>query len=214
MKTRNNITPETAATEATLANASMGAIQVVAAIGTGNLGFVGESLHNIGDSASFWAKRSAMDAPPEIALRRRRLAASLFALGGASGIAAASYEFASRYQETTSTLAISIATACAGLNTYIARRTHSAVKNDQTGETVPLCGHSHDDGAQSEQKQAAMLDTKLHALNDAGTGWLYVAGLGLQRYGVHDAATYAVAVNGVIATAGATFTLNRVRRDD
>lgn len=214
---RKEVTPEYAAGEAAVANVSMATMQVGASVLTGNLGFVGESLHNVGDGASFWAKRTAMNAEPKKSLRMRRIGASIFALGGVSGLSAAAYEFSSRYEESTSTLAVGIAIACAGLNTYVARRTHKAAKNEETGEVVHLCDHDHHDHDHGEDlsvhKKAALLDTKLHAFNDAGTGWLYVAGLALQKYGVNDAATYAVAVNGALATAGASFTLNRVRRD-
>src|SRR3990167_4606591 len=112
-----------------------------------------------------------------------------------------------------------IAIACAGLNTYVAKRTHKAAKNEETGEVVHLCDHDHHhthdhEEDVSSQKKAALFDTKLHAFNDAGTGWLYVAGLVLQKYGVHDAATWAVGLNGIAATSGAGFTLNRIRRDN
>lgn len=222
---RKEVTPEYAAGEAAVANVSMATMQVGASVLTGNLGFVGESLHNVGDGASFWAKRTAMNAEPKKSLRMRRIGASIFALGGVSGISAAAYEFTSRYEESTSTLALGIAVACAGLNTYVAKRTHKAAKNEETGEVVHLCDHDHHDhthdheesvSVQKEadfQKKAALFDTKLHAFNDAGTGWLYVAGLALQKYGVHDAATFAVGLNGIAATSGAGFTLNRVRRD-
>lgn len=220
---KKEVTPEYAAGEAAVANVSMATMQVGASVLTGNLGFVGESLHNVGDGASFWAKRTAMNAEPKKSLRMRRIGASIFALGGVSGLSAAAYEFTSRYEESTSAIALGIAVACAGLNTYVAKRTHKAAKNEKTGEVVHLCDHDHHDHehehAHAEEKaasfikRAALLDTKLHAFNDAGTGWLYVAGLALQKYGVHDAATYAVAANGVLATAGASFTLNRVRRD-
>lgn len=224
---KRTITPERAAGEATVANGSMAVMQVGASIATGNLGFVGESLHNAGDSVSFWAKRSAMNADPEKSLKRRRIAAYIFGMGGVAGLSAAAYEFTSRYEESTSTLAMSIAVSCAALNTYVAKRTHKAVKNEETGEVVHMCDHdhSHDEHehhhnhdhdhnhGHSEQKTAALADAKLHAFNDAGTGWLYVAGLFAQKYGVHDAATWAVAANGVVATAGAGFTINRIKND-
>lgn len=222
---RKTITPERAAGEATVANGAMAAMQIGASALTGNLGFVGESLHNAGDSVSFWAKRSAMNTDPEKSLKRRRIAAYIFGMGGVAGLSAAAYEFTSRYEESTSTAAMSIAVACAALNTYVARRTHRAVKDETTGELVHMCDHDHthdehDDEhhhhhekEMSSQKTAALLDAKIHAFNDAGTGWLYVFGLLGQKYGVHDAATWAVAVNGAIATTGATFTLARVQRD-
>lgn len=216
---KKDVTPEYAAGEAAVANVSMATMQVGASVLTGNLGFVGESLHNVGDGASFWAKRTAMNAEPRKSLRMRRIGASIFALGGVSGISAAAYEFTSRYEESTSTLAMGIAIACAGLNTYVAKRTHKAAKNEETGEVVHLCDHDHHhthdhEEDVSSQKKAALFDTKLHAFNDAGTGWLYVAGLVLQKYGVHDAATWAVGLNGIAATSGAGFTLNRIRRDN
>ncbi len=225
---RKQITPERAANEAVAANGAMASMQIGASLLTGNLGFVGESLHNAGDSASFWAKRSAMNANPEKSLKRRRIAAYIFGLGGVAGLSAAAYEFTSRYEESTSTLAMSIAVSCAALNTYVAKRTHKAVKNEETGEVVHMCDHdhSHDEHehhhdhdhshshVHSEQKTAALADAKLHAFNDAGTGWLYVAGLLAQKYGVHDAATWAVAANGVIATTGAGFTINRMGNDN
>lgn len=222
---KKEVTPEYAAGEAAVANVSMATMQVGASVLTGNLGFVGESLHNVGDGASFWAKRTAMNAEPKKSLRMRRIGASIFALGGVSGLSAAAYEFTSRYEESTSAIALGIAVACAGLNTYVAKRTHKAAKNEKTGEVVHLCDHDdhdheHDhahahaeEKAASFIKRAALFDTKLHAFNDAGTGWLYVAGLALQKYGVHDAATWAVGLNGLATTCGAGFTLNRVRRD-
>lgn len=218
---RKNITPERAAGEASVANGAMATMQIGASIATGNLGFVGESLHNAGDSASFWAKRSAMNTNHEKSLKRRRIAAYIFGLGGVAGLSAAAYEFTSRYEESTSTAAMSIAVACAALNTYVAKRTHKAVKDEVTGEVVNMCDHDHShdehehhhDKGHSEQKAAALADAKLHAFNDAGTGWLYVAGLFAQKYGVHDAATWAVAVNGAIATTGAGLTISRVQRD-
>lgn len=223
---RKSIAPERAAGEAAVANGAMATMQIGASALTGNLGFVGESLHNAGDSASFWAKRSAMNVDQEKSLKRRRIAAYIFGLGGVAGLSAAAYEFTSKYEESTSTAAMSIAIACAALNTYVARRTHRAVKDETTGEVVHMCDHDHSHGEhdgdhhhhheheKSSQKTAALLDAKIHAFNDAGTGWLYVFGLLGQKYGIHDAATWAVAANGAIATTGATFTLSRVQRDD
>jgi hypothetical protein len=223
---RTHISPESAAGQAAWLNASMGVSQIAASVVTGNLGFIGESVHNIGDGLSFEAKRRAIVEKDEMRSRRiRSFAARVFAVGGGFGVGAGAYEIVSRHAENTSYSAVAIAVGGAAINTIIAKRTHRAVVNQETGEVHAMCDHEHhhdhashhhDHGHHSHeeptQNTAALIDTRLHAMSDAGTGWVYVGGLLAQKWGIHDAASFAVLANGVISSLSACFTLRRIKK--
>lgn len=221
MPKRKRNTKSHVAREAALINAGMSVCQAAATVVTGNMGFIGEAAHNLGDAASFAAKDRAIHASNEEESRSRSLrlgAAGIFAAGGVFGVSAGSYELMSSSTETASPTAIGIAVACAGLNTIIAKRAHRSVHDTEMDETISLCehhthSHSEKDPVARPERYEALLDTKIHALSDAGTGWIYVSGLLAQAKGYGDHwSESAVLVNGGIASLSASFTLRRIQR--
>lgn len=183
-----------AATSAVRWNAALAAGELAAAAFTGNIGFIGEAFHNAADSISFFAKRRAMDAEKTKSRKLRKLAAGIFAFGGALAFTGAAMNQASNHNENASDIAVGIAFAAASVNTLIARKAHAA--ND----------HHH-----NEVLHEAHADSKLHAITDAGTGWLYVGGL-IAEHHIPGAANYTVMINGAVATSAAAVMLRRVRQ--
>lgn len=177
----------------------MAAGQMVAGLATGNLGFIGESAHNAADAASFDAKRRAMDCHPLRARRLRRLAATVLATGGIVGVGGGAYHMATGENEDARTGALVVAVAGATINTFIARRTHGASH-----------GHDHDSHA---HHHGAHEDSKLHAMTDAGTGWLYVGGLMLEHK-IPGAANVAVMSNGAVSSLSAYVTFKRINNGE
>lgn len=157
--------------------------QFITSAATGNIGFAVEAAHNTSDAVSFDAKRRAMGSPRK-ARRLRRFAATILTVGGVAGVGGGVYQATHDKLEDSGNIALGIAVAGATINTMIAKRTHRA--------------HNHQHGPCGAHE-----DTKLHAVTDAGTGWLYVGGLALeQKY--PGIANYAVALNGfIVASAGA-----------
>lgn len=209
------------AREASIINGGMAVAQIGATLLTGNVGFIGEAAHNAGDAISFEAKARAMENGDKDRVKSLRLrfgAASIFAAGGAAGLSAGTYELLTKHAENASTTALGVAIACAGLNTIVAKRAHRSVKLED-GSLHSACDHAHEHQEQSphvekSQKVEAMIDTKLHAVSDAGTGWIYTAGLAAQAkgYGEHWA-ELAIISNGVISSLVASASLRRIARD-
>lgn len=168
----------------------MAALEGVASVLTGNIGFMGESFHNAEDALSFGAKRLAMNSEKPRSLKLRKAAATILAFGGIATFGGAAYHSFENKNENGSDIAIAIAAAAALVNTRVAFKAHSA----------------ENDGDKDEIVEGAHLDSKLHAAADAGTGWLYTGGLLLERY-VPGTANYVVMFNGVVllATAGTIF---------
>jgi hypothetical protein len=179
----------------------MSAIQLGVATVTGNVGFAGESAHNAADTVSFNAKRQALDCHPSRAKRLRKFAATILAIGGMVGIGGGGYKAVTSDTENAGNLAVGIAVAGATINTAIARRTHQAHHDHSTVESTS--GQVHD----------AHDDSKLHALSDAGTGWLYVGGLLLERH-VPGGANWLVMLNGSVSAAAATVTFRRINQEN
>lgn len=187
--------PEQAARYATRWNGLMAAGQITASAATGNLGFAAEAVHNTADAVSFDAKRRAMNSPLQ-ARRLRKIAATILTVGGLGAISGGAYHAVLNENENAEPIALGIAVAGASINTIIARRAHNAV--DHNGNH---CHEAH--GAHS--------DSKLHAITDAATGWLYVGGLALETR--HPGtANYAVILNGMISTSAGLATFKNIAR--
>jgi len=166
--------------------------QLAARAATGNFGFITEGLHNAGDALSFEAKRRAMkDSVRAKALRWG--AAGIMTAGGIAGVVGGNHNAHNHHNENAEPIALGIALAGASINTAIARRTHGAETH------VHSAGHS----------KGAHEDTKLHALFDATTGWIYVGGL-LLEHSYPGSANYAVMANGALTLAGAGITFKDI----
>lgn len=179
----------------------MGAAQTGISIVTGNVGFAVEATHNMADGASFGAKASAMEEgiAPEKARRKRNIAATILATTAFTGIGLGANQIIFDGKEDATIAALSLAVSGAAINTVIARRTHAA-HHDHDADPHD---HAHD----------AHSDSKLHTLTDAGTGWLYVAGLALEHK-FPGAANYAVVVNGGLTGVSAAATFRQIRKSD
>jgi Co/Zn/Cd efflux system component len=195
------ITAQDAAKSAAIWNGAMSAVQLGVAAVTGNVGFAGESAHNAADAASFNAKRQALDCNPARARRLRKFAATILAVGGMVGIGGGGYKAVSGETENAGNLALGIAVAGATINTAVARRTHRAHHDHGPSENT------------SGQVYDAHDDSKLHAVSDAGTGWLYVGGLLLERH-VPGGANWLVMLNGSVSAAAATVTFRRINQEN
>jgi hypothetical protein len=175
----------------------MAAGQFITSALTGNLGFATEALHNTSDAVSFEAKRRAMENSPRRSRNLRRSAAIILACGGLGALGGGAYQAAVGEHENAEIPAIGIAFAGAAINTYIARRTHNA--------------HAlHDDQAHCS---GAHEDSKLHAVTDAATGWIYLGGL-VAEHKVPGAANIAITVNGLITTSAGAMTIRNIVQTD
>lgn len=200
-----------ASREAAILNASMGSVQLIAGAFTGNLGFLGEALHNLGDSISFGAKAKALESTKEKVRKLRLGAAAIFFAGGVGGVASGIVELSSsKIHENASIGTIGVAAVCATLNTVVAKRTHRSIKNEETGLEKTLCCHDHHLSNDQQEKHSTRLDTKLHALTDAWTGWIYVAGLALHaKITGQVGSEVAVLANGLLAGTASLLSFRR-----
>jgi hypothetical protein len=189
---------EQAAGSASRWNAVMSAGQLGAAAVTGNLGFAVEGMHNVADSVSFDAKKRALSSGKERALRLRRVAATILTVGGIAGVGGAAHHVVFDSKEDTSSGVIGLAFAGAAINTLVARRTHAAEHD----------AHNHGSNCSAGSHN----DSKLHTLSDAGTGWLYAAGVALEHK-IPGSSTAALALNGIISTAVAGQTFLLIEKD-
>ncbi len=186
--------PRQAAESAIKWNAALAMGEATAAALTGNIGFIGEAFHNSADTISFFAKRRAMDAEKARSLRLRKVAAWVLASGSLAAFGGAAYHAVESKNEDASDAAIAVAIVAAAANSRVAFKAHSA-NHEDSDEAV---GHAHD-------------DSKLHAITDAATGWIYAGSLAAERF-VPGTADYAIMLNGAIATSAAGMMLGRIRQ--
>ncbi|GEM_PF-3045430 len=189
-----NYTKEIAAARSAAAwNVGMGAVQAALGGITGNIGFVNESAHNFADAGAFYADGEALKRSPKVTKRLRRLAATVLTIGGIAGISGGVYQLATGEREDASKTAIGLAATGAVINFGVARKTHNARHHEHAH------GHTH------EHTFDAHSDNVLHAVTDAGTGFLYTVGLALEHK-IPGAASATVLINGLISTMSAAAT--------
>ncbi len=175
-------------------NGLMAAAQIGLASYNGNVGFVGEAFHNASDAVSYGFKASSIESQAQSkqrALKLRRIAATVLAIGGIAGVGGGAYSAATGKNEDAGNLALAAAVAGATINSRIARKVHGAERSNTDNQEIT----AHDDGI-------------FHSLMDMGTGWIYVGGLALERK-IPGAANVAVMTNGVIMSGGAGLMLKR-----
>lgn len=162
MKLRGD-NPEVGAWRAVVANVGLGLSRAAAALMTGNLGFLTDALHDIGDGGSFAAKALATERHLDHdASRRLRLgAAAIMASGGMVGLGSGIVTLLGEHTENASPSAIAVAVLTTGVSALVARSTHKSKEN-------------HPD-------HAAVHDTHNHALADVASSGVYAGALALQN---------------------------------
>lgn len=212
------LSPERGTVIAACANAGIAATQGFAGVISGNLGFIVEAAHNVGDAIAYAMRRGAMDPTVDktSAMRLRQSGAGIMLAGGTVGAVGGFVNTIIGNHEIVNPAVLSFAIGATAVNAATAAVAYYSRDSDPVDGSGASDhahgGHSHHHHHHHHHRDGAHRDTKAHTIVDAMTGLLYTGGL-LFEERFPGIANYAVIAAGVAYLAEGRHMLGDINND-